>query len=314
MWTSIRYRYYSRFITVSLLLMIVTQVDAVGAYSILEIPFHARSLSMAGIGTADPKGQDVSAFNPALLALSGNESQYFYLSLLSHPAGIKSGAVVWRASFRGFPAAITMRHVSYGDFTEFDDDGNRTGTYGAGDSWISAAASYPLMPGVAVGGSAGLLVSQVDDVSATLGLISIGTAINVPRYDLHVGLAVNNLGVTFSSFTKHVEAIPTSVAIGITKKLKYLPLELSVDGSWWSKEERGVLRVGGEFKLPHDLYLRWGTSSYKLGQMTQNLYRDIITGTALGVGLKIDKLAVDLGINYGGVAGVIMGVGTSWRF
>ncbi len=104
------------------------------------------------------------------------------------------------------------------------------------------------------------------------------------------------------------------MAVGITKKLKYLPLELSVDGSWWSKEERGVLRVGGEFKLPHDLYLRWGTSSYKLGQMTQNLYRDIITGTALGVGLKIDKLAVDLGINYGEVAGVIMGVGTSWRF
>jgi hypothetical protein len=294
--------------------MIVTQVDAVGAYSILEIPFHARSLSMAGIGTADPKGQDVSAFNPALLALSGNESQYFYLSLLSHPAGIKSGVVEWRASFREFPVAITMRHVGYGDFTKFDDDGNRIGTYGAGDSWISAAASYPLMPGVAVGGSAGLLVSQVDDVSATLGLISIGTAINVPRYDLHVGLAVNNLGVTFSSFTKHVEAIPTSVAVGITKKLKYLPLELSVDGSWWSKEERGILRVGGEFKLPHDLYLRWGTSSYKLGQMTQNLYRDIITGTALGVGLKIDKLAVDLGINYGGVAGVIMGVGTSWRF
>ena len=159
-----------------------------------------------------------------------------------------------------------------------------------------------------------MLVSQVEDVSATLGLISVGTAIEISRYDLHLGFAINNLGITLSSYTQYNETIPTSVAGGITKKLKYLPMEISVDGSWWGKEERGVIRVGGEFNLPHDLYLRWGTSSYKLGQMTQNLYRDIITETALGVGLKIDKLVVDLGINYGGVAGVILGVGTSWEF
>ena len=314
MWIWIRYRFYSGFITACLLFVIVASVRGDGAYSILELPFHTRSLSMAGVGTADPNGRDASAFNPALLALGDSESQHFFLSLLSFPAGIKSGAVEWRKNWRGFPIAISVRHINYGDFTEFDDDGNTTGDFGADESWISAAASYPLLPGVALGGSAGLLVSQVEDVSATLGLISVGTAIEISRYDLHLGFAINNLGITLSSYTQYNETIPTSVAGGITKKLKYLPMEISVDGSWWNKEERGVIRAGGEFNLPHDLYLRWGTSSYKLGQMTQNLYRDIITETALGVGLKIDKLVVDLGINYGGVAGVILGVGTSWKF
>ncbi len=314
MWTSIRYHFYRRFIIASLMLTAVNQVSAEGAYSILDVPFHARTLSMSGVGTADPKGRDVSAFNPALIGLNWNELQHLYFSLLSYPAEIKSGAVEWRTSWRGLPAVLSLRHMSYGDFTGLDEDGNTTGTFGAGDTWITAAAAYPLMPSMAVGGSAGLLVSQVENVSAMLGLITLGAAIDIPRFDLHVGLAVNNLGVTLSSYTDYDEEIPANVSAGITKKLKYLPLELSVDGSWWTKEERGVIRVGGEFALPYDLYLRWGTSSYKMGQITQDLWRDIATGTSFGAGLSIDKLTVDLGINYGGVAGVVMGVGISWEF
>lgn len=314
MWISTRYRFCSRVIPISLIWAVLNPINAVGSYTILEIPFHARSLSMAGAGTADPGGRDASAFNPALIGVEGENTQHLFLSLLSYPGEINTGAIEWQTTWRGIPTALSLRHVSYGDFDRLDDSGIKTGTFNAGDSWVSAAASYPLGSILAFGVSTGLLVSQVDNVSATLGLLTAGMAINVPSYNLHLGLALNNLGFIISNYTDHNELVPKSITAGVTKKLKYLPLELSIDGSWWNSEDRSVIRIGGEFSLPHDLYFRWGTSTYKLEQTTQNLWRDIATGTAFGVGLAIDKLIVDIGFNYGGVEGIVMGIGISWRF
>ncbi len=281
-------------------------LSAQGSYSSLEVPYHVRSVSMGGIGIADHGGTDMAAFNPALL--QGNTKELL-LSVLRYPAQIQSEMVEFRFPWRERSVAVTVRHMGYGSFEALDEDGVKTGEFAASDVWASLAVSQSVFPSMDIGLTAGIYQSQIENVRASLGIVSVGTVLRLPELDASLGLSVRNLGVALQNYGSYPEAIPTSVNVGVTKRLAHLPLELSVDGVWW--EQGGVARIGGEFILKQGILLRWGSSTNRFDQQTEHLWRDILTGSSIGLGYVAQELMVDIGLRYSGIGGAIVGVGVA---
>jgi len=304
-----------RLSTVGLMLLVLflfglfpVALSSEGSYSALEIPYHARSLGMSAAGAADWHGMDISSINPSLLQ-SSNRS--LLMSAVRYPADIQTGLVEWRQVLGNRKIAITLRHVKYGAFERRDDSGIKTGQFTAGDTWISGSFAQKLYKLLDVGMTGGFFFSQIENVNATLALVSFGTALKIPRFDAQVGVSIRNFGYTLNNYTDYHETIPTSLALGLSKKLAHLPMEISLDGLWWRKEDRAVIRLGGEFFLPSNFKVRWGTSSYRFDLGTDELWQSYIAGSSIGLGYVIKNLTVDMGIHYQGAGSAVIGIGVS---
>ncbi|MFQ6615818.1 MAG: hypothetical protein ACE5HZ_03480 [Fidelibacterota bacterium] len=263
---------------------------------------------------ADVRGTDLSMMNPALLrgasSLPGGD-RVLLLSVIRYPVSIQSEMVEWRMSWGHRRVAVSLRHLGYGVFDRRDEQDVKGGEFSAGDTWVTMSASQGLWRRVDIGITGGIFHSQIDNVAASLGLVTVGSSLAIEEIDLVIGLSVRNLGATFQSYTGYEEAIPTSISMGLTKKLAHLPLEISADGKWWGREDRGWWRIGGEFSFPENLLLRWGFSSYRFEQRTGIVWRDITTGSSLGVAYRRGPVTVDMGFQYAGVGGTTLGIGLS---
>ena len=279
------------------------------SYQSLDISYHVRSLGMSGSGVADVLGADVSSLNPALL--SGKEKTLI-LSAVRYPATVQSQLAEWRVAVKGVSVATTFRSVNYGAFKERDRDGNDMGSFSAGDVWLNVAVAKSLSSLADVGVSVGMFQSSVGNVTAVLGLVSLGGRVSIPQLETSLGVSIRNLGTTVKEYTSHIEVIPTSVAIGVTRKMEYLPLTLSADAVWW--EKRSLFRLGGEFSLPRGLFLQLGTSSFRSDLQTGELWRDIASGFSLGFGYSLKRVSVGFAVANSGVGGISLGVGFSRQF
>ena len=311
MWMWIRHRFYNQTVYMllwSLCVLASSGLKAQGSYSALDIPYHVRSLSMSSAGIADTRGMDITGSNPSLLQ---SVERGLLISLIRYPAEIQTEIVEWRILMGNRMSAISVRHLGYGIFEKRNQEGEKTGQFSAGETWASLSLAHSLFPSLDIGMTGGLLLSRIDNVSASLAIFTLGGVFTISRFDLRIGFSLRNLGNTIDSYTDHNEPIPTSVNLGITKNLAHLPLDLSIDGTWWSREERGLFRVGGEFSLPYSLKLRLGTSSHRFDLKTNQLWNSVLSETGIGLGYQTRHLSMDMGIHYRGIAGTAIGIGFS---
>lgn len=279
------------------------------SFTSLDLPYHIRSVGMSGSGVGDPLAMDVSTLNPALLS---GARKSFVVSAVRYPASIQSQFVEWRSVWKELYLSATFRGVNYGPFKERDRDGGELGDFSAGDAWVSFALARKLSNLADIGASAGLFQSRVGEVQAMLGLISIGGRVTIPQAAASLGVTVRNLGTTVESYTSHKEEIPTSVAVGVTRKMAYLPLSFSADGVWWRK--RTLFRLGGEFSLPKGFALQIGTTSLRGDLHTGELWRDIASGISLGLGYEMPRITIGFAVGNSGVGGASLGIGFSRRY
>lgn len=284
-------------------------VMAQEAYQALDIPYHVRSVGMSGSGVGDVLGTDVSSLNPALLAGVGKK---LIISAVRYPAVVRSQFAEWRTVWRNLSVATTFRGVNYGSFTERNRESEDLGSFSAGDVWLTAAVAKKITTLVDVGVSLGIFQSRVDEVDAMLGLVSLGGRVSIPQLETSLGVSIRNVGTTLRGYTTYDEPIPTSVAIGITRRLAHLPLTLSLDGIWW--KERSLLRLGGEFSLPRGFHLQFGTTSRRSALQTGSVWRDIVSGVSLGVGYDLSQTSLGLAVANNGVGGSSLGFGFSRKF
>ena len=194
----------------------ITLLSGQTAFTSLDIPYHFRSIGMSGSGVADLLSADVS-------------------NLIQYPAFIRTHFVEWRTEWNKWYVSSTFKGVNYGDFLERDINGLELGKFSARDTWISFAFARQLAPIADIGFSTGFFQSSIGELQALLGLITFGTRVIIPEISTSLGVTIRNIGVDLDSYTSYKEDIPTSITIGLTHELRYLPLLLSVDGFWWSK-------------------------------------------------------------------------------
>lgn len=185
--------------------------------------------ALGGISVANPD-QDISFVmqNPSLMRPGlhnnlGLNYNFFY-------GGIKTSNLQYgyhvpeiQTSF-----ALGVQYLSYGDFVHTDPVGNQLGDFKANDFAVTLAASRQYLTRWRYGAALKFANSSLYDKTASALLMDVGITYMDTASLWTVGVVAKNMGVMVNKYNPDNEAepLPFDLQIGISKRLKYVPLRL----------------------------------------------------------------------------------------
>ncbi len=125
-------RILSKFIFFSAFFCLTVILQAQNTYEFLRLDKSPRAAALAGSYVSNNDDPNVMFYNPAGINFL-NENPISF-SFLKHLLDINSASLAYSFEFADlgrFGAGI--QYINYGDFTEADELGNRTGEFGAGE-------------------------------------------------------------------------------------------------------------------------------------------------------------------------------------
>ena len=265
-------------VTLSVLLTIGAMVlpgpvHAQGTLSSFPFLQFAPSARAAALGDAFPvqTDGDVNALfvNPAALDSSTHRSGS--LSYLNYLADINAGFVAAGYSVEGIgDFGAGLRFLSWGTFEGANEFGERTGSFGAGDVALTVSGARAFGSRWRYGASLHVIHSRLATTQATALAMDLGALYRLPAQQLTLSASINRLGHTVDSFGVTRDRLPVDVRLGLTKRLRYLPLLLSItgydlnhpgdaldDGTSLDRVMAHVL-IGGELAIHQAFQLRVG--------------------------------------------------------
>lgn len=303
-------------------------------YAYLNLPTSARNAALGGMNiTTFDYDVNFTYQNPALF----NKEMDGRLSLSNAfmPAGINSGSIAYAKYFGGIKTTMGggLLYRAYGTFEMTDMNGDRLGSFNAGEYALHWGAAYG-EDRLRYGMNAKLLYSQLESynsfgIAADIGALYIDTA---QRFSM--ALVMRNIGSQIDPFVADdYEQIPFQINFGISKRLAHLPLRLSftlhdlqtfdiryddpdlisnndIFGADSTIEEKNYtvdkiarhLNIGGEFYFGKAVMARVGYDHMKRKELLIDTNRGM-TGFALGFGIKINKYYIDYAHEFTSIAG-----------
>jgi hypothetical protein len=284
-------------------------------FGFLRLEPSARAAALGG-SFAAVYGDDVNAFfyNPALL----NETTHRTLSLsyLNHLSDINAGFLAYSRHYEGLGTlAAGLRFLSWGDLQGADEQGNRTETFGASDVALTLGGARAQNEQLRYGVNVHLIYSSVESFNASALAADVGVLYHIAGQRMTLSASVNNLGVTLRSLGATRDDLPLDLRVGLTKRLRYIPLLVSLtgynlhaigdepeDGTTLSNVFQHVI-FGGEFQFSQAFNLRFGYNHRRHEGLKTGSRLDL-AGVGLGFGLKITRFRLDYAFNawsFGGL-------------
>ena len=284
-------------------------------FAFLRLEPSARAAALGGSFSA-VYGDDVNAFfyNPALL----NEQTHRHLSLsyLNHLSDINAGFLAYSRHYERLGTfAAGLRFLSWGELQGADEQGNQTDTFGASDVALTVGAARSQNERLRYGANVHLIYSSVESFSASALATDLGVLYYIASQRLTLSASINNLGVTLSSLGTTDDELPLDLRVGLTKRLRYIPLLVSLTGynlhDIGDEPEGGTalgnvfqhIIVGGEFQFSQAFNVRLGYN-HRRHQGLKTGSRLDLAGVGLGFGLKITRFRLDYAFNswsFGGL-------------
>jgi hypothetical protein len=144
--------------------------------------------------------------------------------------------------------------------------------------------------------------------------LSLGVIWDIEKYKTNIGLSIDDLSIKISSDSKTNQDPPLRYNIGLSKKLNYLPLKVSVDYLSFSTNNKDYF-ISGIFSVSKQLSLSWGTSSRKFSQNTdENVLKTILGSSGLGISFMKNDIIICYGLYFYGTGGLANGVDLSIKF
>ena len=273
--------------------------------------FSASKLSQAGGGNLNMSPNSRSA-NPASLSLSRSFSTSFVL----YPAGIQAQSVSLLIPQSNRLITVAINHISYGTFKGYDEDAIPTNNYSSSDTWMRLGYSrlsknLPISYGI----SNQLYFSKLGQYSSTIFYLSLGAIWNIKKYKTNIGLSIDDISINISPINNVIEKSPSRYNIGVSKKLEYLPLKISVDYLSINNKKNKDYFISGIFSLPKNLSFIWGTSTRKLSQnIKESVIKTIIGSSGVGINYKDNGIIIGYGLYFYGTGGWTNGLDLSINF
>ncbi len=223
-----------------------------------------------------------------------------------------------------------IQYLTSGDLQGADEFGNLTSTFRAGEFMAILGISREL-GNFRVGANLKYIQSNLGLGFSSSGLAAdVGGAYTSKNGLFQAGLAFQNIGFSLSPYVDGGEQLPLpfDIVIGISQKLKYMPLRFSItvnqletpqlvfndpdlpqqvdlngnvidsEAGFADKVFRHVV-FGGEFLLGKALRLRFGYNHLRRQELRAE-NRGGFTGFSLGAGVRIKRFALDYGYaSYG---------------
>lgn len=277
-------------------------------FPVLQLEPSARTAALAGSSTAlIDTGSGALFSNPALLSPESDGRVEF--SWLNHLSDINAG---WVAYGRDMGAAGTwaagIRYLSFGQFDERNELGDKTGTFSAADLALTVGGSRTWQPGVRYGAALSIMHASLASNGATGLGMDAGLIYDDTDRKQSFGVSVHNLGLVLSSIGERSDALPADLRIGYTRRLAHLPLLVSVTGYRLHKMDGGPddvgaiarilyhTRLAGEFQFSESFRVRLGYDHRRHDELKIKSRLDM-AGFSTGLGIRISRFAFDYAFN-----------------
>jgi hypothetical protein len=217
---------------ISVLLLVVWFASIAGAssqpgFEFLRIGYSARFSGLGETYTAISGDVNSLFYNPAGLApIMGRTASATYID---HLLDFNSGFIGLVFPYKTYGnLAIGAMYVNYGDFQESDIVGNVTGTFTASDFVMGASFASHYRENILYGVTGKLIHSSIGSYSSNAFALDLGLIYQIPEINFNFGIALRNIGTVTKAFEKTKESLPVALDLGISKKLKYLPVVLNL--------------------------------------------------------------------------------------
>lgn len=282
---------------------------ALSSFPLLRFDASARVAALGGAYTAVADG-DVNAmfYNPAVPGPATSRSPS--LSYLSHLSGINAGTLAYGHTVQEIGTTLSggVRFVHWGTLEGRNERGERTGTFTAGEGILTLGAARSLGSRLRYGTNVHLLHAQIEQAEATAVATDLGILYRAPEHRLALGASLRHLGLSLDGFGQSEATLPLDLQLGVSKRLAYLPVLLSLTAYDLTHMEEGIeggttldnvlahLTFGGEVRLGRALRLRLGYNHRRSRELALNDSFDL-AGFGGGVGLEIGEVSVDYAYN-----------------
>ena len=280
---------------------------AQNTYDFLRLDMSARAGALAGSFVSNNDDPDVIFYNPAGLELLNDTPVSF--SFVKHLLDINLASISYSTELEGigrFGAAV--KYINYGTFKGFDENGSPTNDFGAGEVAFILGYANQLDENFYYGSNIKFIYSGIEKYSSTALALDLGLHYAVPSQQINIGFSILNIGSQLSYYINTKEDLPLDFVIGVSKKLEYLPVRLSLDFHKLNEERDSfgerfkTFTVGAEFTLSKVLRLRFGYDNEKRTELKVGSFAGI-AGFNAGFGAQISQYRFDYGFSSMGSIG-----------
>jgi len=201
------------------------------AFESLRLSNSAHVSALGGISVANPDDDIALALqNPAMMRPGlHNELELTYdayyagISIMNLQYGYHVPSI--NTSF-----FFGVQYLNYGNFTETDNVGNILGNVHADDYAVTFGASHSYLDHWRYGADVKMASSNLAQYSASAAMADVGINYYDTASNIDIGASARNMGVMIKKYTPGLpsEPIPFDLQLGISKKLKHVPLRLFV--------------------------------------------------------------------------------------
>ncbi len=287
--------------------VVSAQIESAG-FPVVQLDESARVAALGGRSPALAT-DDVGAFfsNPALLSASARRN--ISVSYLNHIGSISAGWVSYAFGVDSLTTAgFGVRYLSFGSIDKADEVGVRNGTFSASDMSITFGASRSYVPGLTYGVNINFLLSSIDGFHSSALTADAGVFYEVASSGTTLGATIHHTGFVLSSFGRRDDRVPFDIRIGLTKRLKHMPLLFSVTAYRLQSLDGGPddttalgsalyhLVVGGEFQFSDSFQIRFGYNHRRHDELRMKSRLDL-AGFSFGTGIRLSRVVVDYAFN-----------------
>lgn len=209
----------------------IAQIGGNSTYQFLNVPVSSRVGAMGGsalsIRDDDP---NLTLNNPSLLTQP--MSTTVTLTYLNYFADINYGYVSYIHDFKKWGTfSGGLNYIDYGKFLETDAGGNELGNFTAGEYAFVLGWGKSIDSLFSVGANLKPIYSNLYEYHSFGMALDIAATYYNPKSNVGVSATVRNIGMQITTYVEGAERepIPFEIQLGVSKKLKYVPIRLSVD-------------------------------------------------------------------------------------
>jgi hypothetical protein len=304
----------------------LAQTGGNGTFKFLGYTNSARAAALGGSFLAvNDNDVTLAPSNPSFI--SPEISNCLALSYVHTPGGINYGFVAFAHDFSKVGSfAGNFQYVNYGKFTGADASGNLTGEFNASEYALNIGWGRRLSPIFSIGANGKLIYSQLDTYRSFGIAVDVAGSYISKDKSFTASLIGRNIGSQIIPYVPgKYEPLPFELQIGLSEKLKHIPLRFSqllTNLQKWDltyfdptdpsnspdpitgevKEKTGAGKVadeimrhivlGAELTIAKVFSVRLGYN-YQRRQELKLYDKAGLTGFSLGAGLKVKMFTLD---------------------
>ncbi len=206
------------------------QIGGTATDMFLQLPVSARSAALGGYAISARDGDlGAAAVNPSFL--DSTVSNQLLLTYIPYYTGINYSYASYAqtiGTLGTFDAGI--KYIDYGTFTQADQAGNITGSFGASEILFNLGYGRTVLDStISVGANIKFASSRLMQWVSNAAAVDLAGSYVSPNKRFFAGLVIQNIGEPITNYIPgYPEALPFDVDGGIAMKLKHAPFRFNL--------------------------------------------------------------------------------------